>query len=106
MALWLPRQNALSADAHTNGLLTKFHDCHLNISVRLPRIHHDIRIRMVSWGHLKFGGSLVRTSIVAVRETGVSVGALAFSFFTLMMINAIIILPAGLILQDFLRAVI
>lgn len=48
----------------------------------------------------------MRTSIVAVRETGVSVGALAFSFFTLMMINAIIILPAGLILQDFLRAVI
>ena len=59
---------------------------------------------MVSWGYLKFGGSLVRTSIVAVRDTGVNVGALAFSFFTLMMINAIVILPAGLIVQDFLRA--
>ncbi|MCH8827758.1 MAG: hypothetical protein IIB16_12435 [Chloroflexi bacterium] len=46
----------------------------------------------------------MRTSIVAVRDTGVNVGALAFSFFTLMMINAIVILPAGLIVQDFLRA--
>ena len=61
---------------------------------------------MVSWSYLKFGGNPVRTSIVAVKDTGISVGALAFSFFTLMMINAIVILPAGLIVQDFLRALI
>jgi hypothetical protein len=45
----------------------------------------------------------VRASIVAPKHTGMSFGALVFSFFTLMMINAIIILPIGLIIQDFFR---
>jgi len=48
----------------------------------------------------------VRASIVAVKHTGISFGALVFSFFTLLMINAIIILPVGLMVQDFLRALI
>ena len=48
----------------------------------------------------------MRASILVVKDTGLSFGALVFSFFTLMMINAIIILPAALIVQEFLSAVI
>lgn len=44
--------------------------------------------------------------MVAVKDTGMSFGALVFSFFTLMMINAIIILPVGLILQEFLSSLV
>ena len=42
--------------------------------------------------------------MLAVKDTGISFGALVFSFFTLMIINAIVILPASLIVQDFLRS--
>ena len=44
--------------------------------------------------------------MLAVKDTGISFGALVFSFFTLMMINAIIILPVGLMTQEFLRALL
>jgi hypothetical protein len=46
----------------------------------------------------------VRASIVAAKHTGMSFGALVFSFFTLMMINVIVILPMGLVIQDFFRS--
>ena len=45
----------------------------------------------------------MKASIVTVKHTSMSFGALVFSFFTLTMINAIIILPVGLIIQYFLR---
>ena len=44
----------------------------------------------------------MRASILNVKDTGMSVGALVFSLFTLLMINAIVILPAGLIVREFL----
>ncbi len=47
----------------------------------------------------------MKTSIVTVKHTGMSFGALVFSFFTLPMINAITILQVGLIIQDFLRSI-
>ena len=48
----------------------------------------------------------MRASIVAVKDTGLSFGALVFSFFTLLIINAIVILPVGLLVQDFLRSLV
>lgn len=48
----------------------------------------------------------MRASIVAVKDSGMSFGGLVFTFFTMMMINAIIIVPVALILQEFFRSLI
>ena len=47
----------------------------------------------------------MKASAVVLKNKGIGFGELVFSAFTLMMINAIVIVPAGLILQDFLRSI-
>ena len=47
----------------------------------------------------------MRASVVAIKNTSVSFGEYVFSFFTLMVINAIVIVPAVLILRELLKSV-
>ena len=52
------------------------------------------------------GGAFVKASILVVRDTGMILGALAFSVFTLMMINSIVIVPTVLLIRELLDVII
>ncbi len=46
----------------------------------------------------------MRASAVAIRNTGVTFGEFMFSLFTLAVINAIVIIPAALVIREVINS--